>query len=111
MCVNLQWQLCAVQGKLPNQGSRQISFATAPKDLMVGWWEDPQNNPIMGKWIAFGCCAPDRFSVADVFFAECAAHPDGVSEREPRCGACLCLLTSAHCAAQPSILLDVRLCD
>lgn len=70
MCVNLQWQLCAVNGKLPNQGSRQMSFATAPKDLMVEWWEDPQNNPVMGKWIAFGCCSPDRFSVADVFFAE-----------------------------------------
>ena len=56
MCVNLQWQLCAVQGKLPNQGSPQISFATAPKDLKVEWWEDPANNPVMGKWTPFGCC-------------------------------------------------------
>ena len=60
MCVNLQWQLCAVRGKLPNQGSSQISFATAPKDLEVGWWEDPANNPILGKWTPFGCCDPNR---------------------------------------------------
>jgi len=70
MCVNLQWQLCAVNGKLPGQGLPQISFATAPKDLQPQWWTDPGNNPIFGKWIAFGCCDPMRFSVADVYYAE-----------------------------------------
>ena len=60
MCVNLQWQLCAVRGKLPNQGSPQVSFATAPKDLETSWWEDPANNPILGKWTPFGCCDPNR---------------------------------------------------
>ncbi|KAL1521408.1 hypothetical protein AB1Y20_021072 [Prymnesium parvum] len=70
MCVNLQWQLCAVQGKLPSQGSNQVSFATAPRDLKAEWWEDPANNPILGKWLPFGCCGADRFTVADVYFAE-----------------------------------------
>lgn len=60
MCVNLEWQMCAVQGKLPGQGSKKVSFATAPKDLKVEWWEDPAHNPIMDKWTPFGCCAPDR---------------------------------------------------
>ena len=71
MCTNLQWQLCAITGKLPGQESPKISFATAPKDLKLEWWTDPGRThptyPCRGDW-----CDPNGFSVGDVYFAEVA---------------------------------------
>ena len=59
-------QLCALQGKLPAQGSRQVAFATAPRDLRLQWWDEPTTHP------TFNCCDEDTFSVGDVYIAEAA---------------------------------------
>ena len=60
--------MCALQGKLPGQGSKQIAFATAPKDLQAQWWEEPSSHP---TWPCNGnICDPHGFTVGDVFFAE-----------------------------------------
>ena len=80
MCQNLEWQLCALQGLLPDQGSKQIAFATAPKDLKLRWWEDPGSHP------TYPCsgnyCDPNGFSVGDVYFAEIATAYAICSNRE-----------------------------
>jgi len=71
MCTNLQWQMCALTGKLPGQGSSRISFATAPKSMQLQWWTDPgatrPTYPCEGSW-----CDPNGYTVGDVFFAEMA---------------------------------------
>ena len=70
MCQNLEWQLCALQGKLPGQGSRHVSFATPPAALRLEWWEQPSTHPTFpcsGTW-----CNPSGFTVGDVYFAEVA---------------------------------------
>jgi len=71
MCQNLQWQMCALTGKLPGQGSSRISFATAPRDLKPEWWTNPGGThptyPCRGNW-----CDPNGFTVGDVYFAELA---------------------------------------
>ena len=68
MCQNLEWQLCALTGRLPGQGGKQVAFATAPKDLRLQWWEDPATHP---TWPCNGeRCDPNRFTVGDVFYAE-----------------------------------------
>lgn len=56
--------MCALQGKLPNQGDNLVAFATAPRSLRVEWWTDPKTHP------TFGCCDDNKFSVGDVFIAE-----------------------------------------
>ena len=65
---NLEWQLCALTGRLPGQGPPKIAFATAPKDLHVSWWDHPNTHP------TYPCngnmCDPSGFTVGDVFFAE-----------------------------------------
>ena len=68
MCQNLQWQLCALQGKLPGQGGKAISFATRPQDLQLEWWENPTTHPTYP--CSGGQCDPGAFTVGDVFFAE-----------------------------------------
>ena len=70
MCQNMRWTMCAINGLLPGQQGRTIHFATAPKDLGLGQWYQPDSWPCQ-DW---GC--PDgKFSVGDVFFAEvCIAH-------------------------------------
>lgn len=67
MCQNLQWQMCALQGKLPGQdGDTRVAFATAPRALLREWWDNPSSHP------TWGCCGPNKFSVGDVYFAEVA---------------------------------------
>ena len=70
MCNNLQWQMCALTGLLPGQGSKDIHFATAPKDLQLKWWSDPSTHP------TYPCnvdtCDPAGYTAGDVFFAETA---------------------------------------
>ena len=70
MCQNLEWQMCALQGLLPGQGTRRISFATAPADLRLEWWENPSTHPTFP--CRDGRCDPNGFTVGDVFFAEVA---------------------------------------
>lgn len=71
MCQTLQWQLCALSGRLPGQGSARVSFATAPRDLNLEWWTNPGGThptyPCRGNW-----CDPNGFTVGDVHFAEMA---------------------------------------
>lgn len=67
MCQNLDWVLCAVQGKLPGQGTRDMHFATAPKDLDFRVFEDP------GRGKAWWMEPHEKhFAVSDVYFAEVA---------------------------------------
>ena len=73
MCVNMQWEVCALTGQLPNQDGLKIHFATAPKTLDPEWFLNPSTHPTWpcnGGW-----CDPNGFTVGDVFFVEvCTAH-------------------------------------
>lgn len=64
MCQNIEWQLCALRGKLPGQDGRKISFAAVPKDIPLEWWKDPERTHPTYK--------PKRngYALGDVFFAE-----------------------------------------
>jgi len=65
MCQNIEWQMCALTGKLPHQDGRKVSFATAPRDLQLEWWTDPSKHPTYTPvW--------DGFALGDVYFAEVA---------------------------------------
>ena len=70
MCQNLEWQMCALQGKLPGQGSDTISFATPPRDLQLEWWNDPTTHPTYPCDVWARTCDPNAFTVGDVYFAE-----------------------------------------
>ena len=70
MCQNLQWQLCALQGLLPGQGGKRVSFATAPRELKLEWWMEPSTHPTFP--CRDGWCDPDGFTVGDVYFSEVA---------------------------------------
>jgi len=69
MCQNLEWQLCALQGKLPGQGGTAIAFATRPRDVQLEWWANPSTHPTY-PCRQDGWCDPGAFTVGDVFFAE-----------------------------------------
>ena len=69
MCQNLEWQLCALQGKLPGQGGTAIAFATRPRDVQLEWWANPSTHPTY-PCHQDGWCDPGAFTVGDVFFAE-----------------------------------------
>ena len=69
MCQNLEWQLCALQGKLPGQGGKAIAFATRPRDVQLEWWLNPSTHPTY-PCRQNGWCDPAAFTVGDVFFAE-----------------------------------------
>ena len=69
MCQNFEWQMCALQGKLPCQGGRAIAFATRPRDLQLEWWQHPSLHPTY-PCQPNGQCDPGAFTVGDVFFAE-----------------------------------------
>ena len=62
MCQNLEWQLCALQGKLPAQGEPRIAFATAPASLQLEWWERPSSHPTY-PCDSQGWCNPAGFTV------------------------------------------------
>ena len=70
MCRNFQWVVCAVQGRLPGQGSAtSLRFAKAPRELDTremenpslittpgdSWWNEPH-------WM--------HYAVSDIFFGE-----------------------------------------
>jgi len=73
MCTNLEWQLCALKGLLPAQGSAHISFATPPAELKEQWFTNPSTHP---TWPCSpnGGCPPlaHTYTVGDVYFAEVA---------------------------------------
>jgi len=67
-CQNLEWQLCALQGKLPGQRNHKVTFASAPRDLELRWWHNPSTHP---TWpCENGRCPNGGFTVGDVYFAE-----------------------------------------
>ena len=55
MCLNLEWQACAMRGRLPGQAGRQMHFSVAPRDLDLG---------------AFAAGGGGGYSVSDVYYAE-----------------------------------------
>ena len=62
------WRItCAARGWLPGQRGREMHFATAPRDLDWGGYDDPSRT---GSW----WMEPhwNTFAVSDVFFAELA---------------------------------------
>jgi len=65
MCQNLEWQMCAIHGRLPGQDGSKMSFATAPNELNLMWWNDHDTHPTYSP--VYG-----GFSLGDVFFAEVA---------------------------------------
>ena len=69
MCQNLEWQMCALQGMLPGQGSARVSFATAPRDLQLQWWDHPSTHPTF-PCDSNGWCDPKKYFLGDVYFAE-----------------------------------------
>ena len=69
LCQNLEWQLCALQGKLPGQGGTAIAFATRPRDVQLEWWANSSTHPTY-PCHKDGRCDPGAFTVGDVFFAE-----------------------------------------
>ena len=71
LCENVVWQLCALQGRLPGQGSSIVSFATAPSELQLRWWENASSYPTWPcEKKAGGGCDPQRYTLADVFMVE-----------------------------------------
>ena len=68
--VDLAWQVCAAQGRLPGQGGAQIRFATAPKDLSIDEWRHPTSWPCEGG----KPCPKGKYAVGDVFYVEIAVY-------------------------------------
>lgn len=63
MCQNIEWQMCALSGKLPGQDGRKVSFASAPKDVKAEWFHNPDLHPTFRPNF-------DGYSLGDVYFAE-----------------------------------------
>lgn len=63
MCQNIEWQLCALSGKLPGQDGNKVSFASAPKDVSPVWFHDSDTHPTYKPRL-------DGYSLGDVYFAE-----------------------------------------
>ena len=70
MCRNLQWVACAVQGRLPGQGTSNLRFAKEPKKLDTRWLDNPDlvTGPPGDKW----WFEPhwNHYAVSDIFFGE-----------------------------------------
>ena len=59
VCQNIEWQMCAINGKLPGQDGRKISFASAPKDVQLAWWNDPSTHPTyQPRWDGYALGGP-----------------------------------------------------
>merc|ERR1711998_166742 len=41
MCMNFEWEMCALQGKLPGQKDSTIRFAAPPRMMQKGYWSHP----------------------------------------------------------------------
>jgi len=69
-CRNLEWQMCAVMGRLPGQRSPTIVFAQAPNTLDTGG-----RRPLgrCGGWSPEGC-GPHAYSNDDIFFLEVCTY-------------------------------------
>ena len=61
MCMNLHWQVCAIQGRLHGQENGKMHFSIAPKDLDVGIFDSPES--------CIGGC-DGGYAISDVYFAE-----------------------------------------
>ena len=66
-CRNLEWQVCAAQGKLHGQYGKKIRFANAPRDM------DLNNEPPFGcchGWTDTGCQLDTNFANDDIYYLE-----------------------------------------
>jgi len=70
ICRNLEWQVCAAQGRIPGQGGTAIIFAKAPKTLDYS----PQSERLgmCTGWSARGysLCKKDGYATDSIFFLE-----------------------------------------
>ena len=62
MCVNLQWQMCAIKGLLHGQGNRKMHFSIAPKDLDMNIFRKP--------WSCVNGNCDSHYAISDVYFVE-----------------------------------------
>lgn len=71
ICRNLEWQVCAAQGKLPGQGNKDIVFAIPPRDL------EPEGRRPLGKCNGYGGnlggCPWTGYATDSIFFFEVSA--------------------------------------
>ena len=64
MCVNLQWQTCAVKGLLHGQGAgRQMRFSIAPNALDLTLFHNPPRGCVNGD-------CRQGYAVSDVYYVE-----------------------------------------
>ena len=78
MCRNLEWQVCATKGILPGQGSDEILFAFAPKDLELHG--DPFPLGGCSSYAPKGC-GTSGYASADIFFLEVCVYDAMCSNR------------------------------
>jgi len=68
LCRNLEWQVCAAQGKLPGQSDAGINFATVPSSI------DPNDDDGHGLGMCQGFVEPGRgrvgYATVDIYFLE-----------------------------------------
>jgi len=79
ICRNLEWQVCAAQGRLPGQGRRGIIFAHAPNQL------DFRNSPRLGHCSGWSgnknCRGNNGYSTDSIFFLEVCLYSKMCSNR------------------------------
>jgi hypothetical protein len=62
MCLNLQWQTCAMHGRLHGQGNKKMHFSIAPKDLDIDIFRNVQQ--------CVGGSCDVSYAISDVYFGE-----------------------------------------
>lgn len=72
LCRNFEWQLCAAKGALPGQGNKDITFAVAPKDLVISGGDSS---------VALGACS----SCTRPWAARWVMHREISFTRKPAC--------------------------
>ena len=90
-CRNLEWQMCAALGKLPWQGSRNIIFAHAPKDM------DTRGGRGFDQCHGYqpNGCGDYGYANDDIYFLEVRAHRHASRARRTREACCA---SAAPCA-------------
>jgi hypothetical protein len=72
LCRNFEWQLCAAKGTLPGQGSKHITFAGAPKDLLISGWDAKHPLGSCNSYAPRGCGG--GYASGDIFFQEVCVY-------------------------------------
>jgi len=79
VCRNLEWQVCAAKGTLPGQGSDNIIFSFAPKDLQVDGGDFPLGG--CNSYAPSGCGGAD-YASGDIFYLEACVLDTMCSNRD-----------------------------